>query len=116
MSSTHRRTRTTSRRTTITAPTTGVTHEAMAMATARGVLFFSPFYGYGGLGYGWGWGPEAISYEAIPRGEVTIRRGEPVQAIFGEKGRLHPHRVCHEGRRCRQGRTEQAPAFRAPLY
>ena len=53
-----------------------------------GSVFFWPYYGYGGLGYGWGWGPETISYEAIPRGEVTIRRGEPVQATDGEIGRV----------------------------
>jgi len=49
---------------------------------------FWPYYGFGGLGYGWGWGPEAISYEAIPRGEVTIRRGDPVQATDGEIGHV----------------------------
>jgi sporulation protein YlmC with PRC-barrel domain len=49
---------------------------------------FWPYYGLGGLGYGWGWGPQATSYEAIPRGEVTIRRGDPVQATDGDIGRV----------------------------
>jgi sporulation protein YlmC with PRC-barrel domain len=53
-----------------------------------GDAYFWPYYGFGGMGYGWGWGPETISYEAIPRGEVTIRRGEPVQATDGEVGRV----------------------------
>ncbi len=54
----------------------------------RGSASFWPYYGYGGFGYGWGWGPQNISYEAIPRGDVTIRRGDPVQATDGDVGRI----------------------------
>jgi hypothetical protein len=53
-----------------------------------GDAYFWPYYGYGGLGYGWGWGPKATSYEATPRGEVTIRRGDPVRATDGEIGKV----------------------------
>jgi len=35
-----------------------------------------------------GLGPQATTYEAIPRGEVTIRRGDPVRATDGEIGRV----------------------------
>ncbi len=49
---------------------------------------FWPYYGYGGLGFGWGWGPQTIRYEAVPRGEVTIRRGDPVRASDGDIGRV----------------------------
>jgi hypothetical protein len=52
------------------------------------VASFWPYYGYGGLGYGRGWGPTFVSYEAVPRGEVTIRRGDPVQANDGEIGQV----------------------------
>jgi sporulation protein YlmC with PRC-barrel domain len=53
-----------------------------------GSASFWPYYGFGGLGYGWGWGPQATTYEAIPRGEVTIRRGDPVHATDGDVGRV----------------------------
>jgi sporulation protein YlmC with PRC-barrel domain len=53
-----------------------------------GNAYFWPYYGYGGLGYGWGWGPEALTYEAIPLGEVTIRRGDHVRATDGEIGKV----------------------------
>ncbi len=49
---------------------------------------FWPYYGYGGLGYGGAWGPATVSYEAIPRGEVTIRRGDPVHATDGDIGKV----------------------------
>jgi sporulation protein YlmC with PRC-barrel domain len=49
---------------------------------------FWPYYGYGGLGYGYGWGPEQVSYESIPAGEVTVRRGDPVHATDGDIGRV----------------------------
>ena len=48
---------------------------------------FWPLYGSGGLRYGWGWGPQSVSYEAIPRGEVTIRRGDPVRASMVKSDR-----------------------------
>lgn len=53
-----------------------------------GQASFWPYYGYGGLGYGWGWGPESVTYEAIPDGEVTIRRGDPVHATDGDVGKV----------------------------
>jgi sporulation protein YlmC with PRC-barrel domain len=49
---------------------------------------FWPYYGFGGLGYGSGWGRDTVSYEAIPAGEVTIRRGDPVHATDGDVGRI----------------------------
>jgi hypothetical protein len=58
-----------------------------------GDAFFWPYYGYGGWGYGgWGygrgWGSDSVTYEAIPTGEVTIRRGDPVRATDGEVGKV----------------------------
>jgi sporulation protein YlmC with PRC-barrel domain len=49
---------------------------------------FWPYYGYGGWGYGYGWGPQFTTYEAIPAGEVTVRRGDPVHATDGDVGRV----------------------------
>jgi sporulation protein YlmC with PRC-barrel domain len=49
---------------------------------------FWPYYGYGGLGYGYGWGPQQVSYESIPTGEVTVRRGDHVHATNGDIGRV----------------------------
>ena len=49
---------------------------------------FWPYYGYGGLGYGRDSGPQAHTYEAIPTGEVTVRRGDPVRATDGEIGKV----------------------------
>jgi sporulation protein YlmC with PRC-barrel domain len=54
---------------------------------SRDVSFW-PYYGYGGSGYGWGWEPQTVSYEAIPQGEVTIRRGDPVHATDGDIGKV----------------------------
>jgi len=53
-----------------------------------GGAYFWPYYGYGGYGYGGGWGPDSTSYEAVPKGEATIRRGDPVRAIDGEIGKV----------------------------
>jgi sporulation protein YlmC with PRC-barrel domain len=53
-----------------------------------GDALFWPYYGYGGSGFGWGWGPDTVTYEAIPRGEVTIRRGDPVHASDGDVGKV----------------------------
>jgi sporulation protein YlmC with PRC-barrel domain len=50
--------------------------------------YFWPHYGYGGMGYGYGWGDDSVSYDAIPPGEVTIRRGDPVHATDGDIGRI----------------------------
>lgn len=48
-----------------------------------GQAFFWPYFGYG-----YGWGGKQTTYEAIPRGEVTIRRGDPVHATDGDIGRV----------------------------
>jgi sporulation protein YlmC with PRC-barrel domain len=53
-----------------------------------GLASFWPYYGYGGWGYGYPRSPQQVSYEAIPRGEVTIRRGDPVHAKDGDIGRV----------------------------
>lgn len=53
-----------------------------------GNAYFWPYYGYGGMGYGYGWGPHEVSYDAIPPGEVTIRRGDPVHATDGDIGKI----------------------------
>jgi sporulation protein YlmC with PRC-barrel domain len=53
-----------------------------------GMASFWPYYGYGGMGYGYGWGPTSVSYDAIPAGEVTIRRGDPVHATDGDIGHI----------------------------
>jgi sporulation protein YlmC with PRC-barrel domain len=53
-----------------------------------GNAYFLPYYGYGGMGYGYGWGRDSVSYEAIPAGEVTIRRGDPVHATDGDIGHI----------------------------
>ena len=69
---------------------------------------FWPYYGFGGVGYGWAWQPRATSYEAIPDGEVTIRRDDPVHATDGDIGRVAglvidhatgavSHLLLHEG-------------------
>jgi sporulation protein YlmC with PRC-barrel domain len=52
-----------------------------------GNAYFWPYYGFGGSGYGYGWG-HSSSYEAVPRGEVTIRRGDSVRATDGEVGKI----------------------------
>jgi sporulation protein YlmC with PRC-barrel domain len=54
----------------------------------RDYTSFWPYYGYAGLGYGMGWGPSTVSYEAIPQGEVTVRRGDPVRATDGDIGKV----------------------------
>jgi sporulation protein YlmC with PRC-barrel domain len=63
-----------------------------------------PYYGLGGgtgLG-GMGGVPQPITYDAVPLGEVAVRRGEHVHATDGEIGRVHglvidpgSHHVTH---------------------
>jgi len=53
-----------------------------------GTAYFLPYYGFGGMGYGYARGPGYASYDAIPAGEVTIRRGDPVHATDGDIGRI----------------------------
>jgi sporulation protein YlmC with PRC-barrel domain len=59
-----------------------------------------PGYGAGQVGYwphyGLGGGPmsgaeitQTIAYDAVPPGEVDVRRGDPVQATDGDIGRVH---------------------------
>jgi sporulation protein YlmC with PRC-barrel domain len=63
---------------------------------AAGALFW-PYYGYGYPGMGMGMGgyglssrnvPEEIIHDAVPAGEVTVRRGDPVHATDGDIGRV----------------------------
>ncbi len=56
----------------------------------------------GGMGVGWEDIQQTVTYDALPVGEVAIRRGEPVHATDGEIGRvqglvidLRNHRVTH---------------------
>jgi sporulation protein YlmC with PRC-barrel domain len=42
----------------------------------------------GGIGMGDGPVPQAVTYDTVPLGEVTVRRGEPVLASDGEIGRV----------------------------
>jgi len=53
-----------------------------------GNAYFLPYYAYGGLGYGQGWGRDSVTYDAVPPGEVTIRRGDPVHATDGDIGHI----------------------------
>lgn len=53
-----------------------------------GNAYFLPYYGCGGMGYGRGWGRNSVTYDAIPAGEVTIRRGDSVHATDGDIGHI----------------------------
>jgi hypothetical protein len=53
-----------------------------------GNAYFLPYYGYGDMGYGYGWGTGFDTFDAVPAGEVTIRRGDPVHATDGDVGRI----------------------------
>jgi sporulation protein YlmC with PRC-barrel domain len=55
---------------------------------AYGNAYFLPYYAYGGMGYGHGWDRNSATYDAIPPGEVTIRRGDPVHATDGDIGHI----------------------------
>jgi len=61
---------------------------AQGYGYAYGNAYFAPYYGYGGTGYGYGWGPDHVTYDAIPAGEVSIRRGDPVHATDGDIGHI----------------------------
>ncbi len=61
---------------------------AQGYGYAYGNAYFAPYYGYGGTGYGYGWGPDHVTYDAIPQGEVSIRRGDPVHASDGDIGHI----------------------------
>jgi sporulation protein YlmC with PRC-barrel domain len=68
-----------------------------------GQSFFSPYWGLAGdYGWGSGYGQRVSSYEAVPAGEVTIRRGDAVHATDGDIGRVagfvvdrRTHHVTH---------------------
>jgi hypothetical protein len=73
------------------------THFVSASGEAWGYqdaeLLSWPYYGlgFGGIGtsgLGWDAGPQAITYDLVPPGEVEIRRGEPVHATDGPIGRV----------------------------
>ncbi len=46
-----------------------------------------PYYGIG-AGPGGGNIPQTITFDAVPRGEVDVQRGDPVQATDGDIGRV----------------------------
>ena len=55
-----------------------------------------------GLGFGGGDVPQTVTYDAVPLGEVTVRRGEQVHATDGDIGRVQglvidasSHHVTH---------------------
>ncbi len=55
-----------------------------------------------GLGFGGGDVPQTVTYDSVPLGEVTVRRGERVHATDGDIGRVQglaidtrSHRVTH---------------------
>jgi len=65
-----------------------------------------PYYGLGmggmGMGMGMSGGPQAITYDRVPLGEVEVRRGEHVHATDGTIGRVQgliidpgDHHVTH---------------------
>jgi sporulation protein YlmC with PRC-barrel domain len=61
-----------------------------------------PYYGLGDLGLGVGDVPPSVTYDTVPLGEVTVRRGERVHATDGEIGRVQglvvdsrDHHVTH---------------------
>lgn len=81
----------------------------------RGLVLISPYYGLGmggmgmgGMGLGAMAGPQAVTTDSIPVGEVDVRRGEQVHASDGEIGRVQglvvdsgshhvTHVLLHEG-------------------
>jgi sporulation protein YlmC with PRC-barrel domain len=70
-----------------------------------GQMLSWPYYGLGmGMGMGGGMAgvPQAVTYETLPLGEVSVRRGEQVHAIDGDIGRVQglvldarDHHVTH---------------------
>jgi len=83
------------------------------LALAEKTLFLPEFSGYGAYAPGqvmfWpyyglmlGNGPEAVTYDTVPLGEVAVRRGEHVHATDGDIGQVQAlvidargHRVSH---------------------
>jgi hypothetical protein len=47
-----------------------------------------PFYGLGAATPGEPAGPQMVTYDRVPVGEVQVRRGEPVHAADGDIGRV----------------------------
>lgn len=64
-----------------------------------------PSYGFGGninLGGGIGMGPQAVTHDQVPEGEVEVRRGQHVHALDGTIGRFQglviepaKHQITH---------------------
>jgi len=66
-----------------------------------GEVLFRPYYGLGSF-RGLGMGSQPITYDAVPLGEVAVRRGEHVRATDGDIGRVQglvidgqTHEVTH---------------------
>jgi hypothetical protein len=74
-------------------------------AYGPGQVLAWPYYGLGGMGMGMGaeFGPgEPVTYETVPAGEVSVRRGDQVHATDGAIGRVQglvidprSHHVTH---------------------
>jgi sporulation protein YlmC with PRC-barrel domain len=70
----------------------------------QGQMLFQPYYGLGmgGMGMGMETGPQAVTYDRVPAGEVEVRRGEHVHATNGQIGQVQglvidpaDHHVTH---------------------
>jgi sporulation protein YlmC with PRC-barrel domain len=74
-------------------------------AYAQGQMLSLPYYGLGmgGMGMGMGdAGPQSVTYDRVPAGEVEVRRGEHVHATDGPIGQVQglvidpsDHHVTH---------------------
>jgi sporulation protein YlmC with PRC-barrel domain len=71
-------------------------------AYGPGQVLAWPYYNLGGGGMGGGSVPQTITYDAVPLGEVAVRRGEHVRATDGLIGRVQGlvidpgrHQVTH---------------------
>jgi sporulation protein YlmC with PRC-barrel domain len=68
---------------------------------STGEVLFRPYYGLGSF-RGLGMGSQPVTYDAVPLGEVAVRRGEHVRATDGDIGRVQglvidgqTHEVTH---------------------
>ncbi len=51
-------------------------------------MFSWPYYSLGGAGLPADIGPQAVTYDTVPLGEVAVHRGDPVHATDGSIGRV----------------------------